>query len=857
MPTPPSRRLLLPLLAILGGVLLLTWLFLRADAVAPQSNFDYTLELRRLRQADAELNAAVLASRFGLLPDFDSLVTEGASLRQALAAAVRPPAFLPAGHRSKLLAKVQELQRLQERKAGLIDRFKRESSVLRNSLDYFPGAAERFLEANRAADQAELDRFVRRLLVFTRSPQADHVQELEAARLQLAAHIDRPGRDMGRENLLLHGRAIIERQPAVDRLTREILGLPTAAVQEELARIYAAGHDEALAAATRFRTLLYLSGLLLVAYLGLAFFRLETARRALAVAHGDLEERLEVQHRVEQTLRLYATVFTNAAEGMIICDERNRIAAVNPAFTTITGYSLDEAAGKTPSLLRSGRHDPGFYRQLWSQLQAENHWRGEIWNRRKNGEVFPEWLSISAVLDDQGIARNYIGIFSDVTERKAAEARIHHLAFHDALTGLPNRILLEDRLDQAILQSRRSNRRTAVLFLDLDRFKNINDSLGHNVGDILLVQVSARCAAVLRETDTICRQGGDEFVIVLPDLETDQDAAHVARKIVRGLDQPFVLGGHELTVTGSIGIALYPDDGRSASELLRNADTAMYRTKAEGRNGFQFYSADMNVVSLSDLLLESQLRGAIERGELLIDYQPKVDAASGRTTGFEALLRWNHPEQGLIPPARFIPVAEECGLIGAIGEWVLRSACGQVRSWLDAGLRALPVSVNISADQFAHQDLLKVVGEVLAASGIPAPLLELELTETLLMRNIDRATKILGQLRDMGVALAIDDFGTGYSSLSYLKQFPVRTLKVDQSFVADISETDETAKIAGAIIALAHGMDLQVIAEGVETEAQRRYLLAHGCDQFQGYLFSRPLSTAQATDWLAAQQNAA
>jgi diguanylate cyclase (GGDEF)-like protein/PAS domain S-box-containing protein len=851
LPSPPRRRhLALAAAALLAGIVLLTWLYLRADTVAPQSHFDYAQELRHLRQADAELNAAVLASRYGLLADFDPLVAQGQALRRSLAAAAQPPAFLAEADRSRVLARVEALRQLLAQKEDMIDRFKRESSVLRNSLDYFPGAAENFLEDYHAGRHERLDRYVRQLLVFTRNAEPERAQALEKTRQGLLAGSGRDRAGDAMANLLLHGRFIQERQPAVDRLTREILHLPTAAAQETLVQAYAEGHDRALTTATRYRTLLYASGLLLVGYLGLVFFRLEGARRALAAAHDDLAQQLDAQRRTEQTLRLYATVFTNAAEGMIICDQQNRIAAVNPAFTAITGYGLDDVAGKSPGVLRSGRHEPGFYHQMWSQLQSERLWRGEIWNRRRNGEVFPEWLSISAVLDDQGAVRNYIGIFSDVTERKAAEARIHHLAYHDALTGLPNRILLEDRLEQAILQSRRSGHRTAVLFLDLDRFKNINDTLGHKVGDILLVQVSARCADLLRETDTICRQGGDEFVIVLPDLESDQDAAHVARKIVRALAKPFLLSGHELTVTGSIGIALFPDDGRSASELLRNADAAMYRTKAEGRNGYQFYSADMNVISLSDLLLESQLRGAIGRDELVLDYQPKIDAASGAPRGFEALLRWQHPEQGLIPPARFIPLAEECGLIGAIGEWVLGTACSQLRNWMDAGLPALPMSVNISADQFAHQDVLAVVDKVLTRTGIPPALLELELTETLLMRNVDRATTVLSQLRQRGVGLAIDDFGTGYSSLSYLKQFPVHTLKVDKSFVADIAEADDTAKIAGAIIALAHGLDLQVIAEGVETEAQRRYLLEHGCDQFQGFLFSLPLSATQATAWL-------
>jgi diguanylate cyclase (GGDEF)-like protein/PAS domain S-box-containing protein len=851
-PAAASRRNWIALASITVAVMLLTWIFLRADAVSPQAHFDYSQQLRQLRQADTELNAAIVASRFDVLADFDPLVTEVEALRDLTARATSPPSFLHSEDREQIAARAAELQALEAQKAALIDRYKREISVLRNSLHYYPAAAANLLDRSDGRDSREFDRFNRRLQIFMRSPDPALGRQLEADRQQLAtAPAREPDASGNLDHLLRHAQVILARQSVVDDLTRGIMKIPTIEVEEDLARLYSAGHQHAMADAARFRILLYLAALLLVAYLAFYFHSLENTRRALATAHKDLGDRFAAQRQAEEKTHLYATVFTNACEGMIITDRDNRIAAVNPAFAAITGYSPEEVVGHKPQVLRSGQHDSNYYRQMWSQLGDQSQWRGEIWNRRKNGEVFPEWLSITVVRDDQGTPTNYIGIFSDVSERKEAEARIHHLAHHDALTDLPNRVLLQDRLDQAILLSRRSNRRTAVLFLDLDRFKNINDSLGHDIGDSLLVQVAERCASVMRETDTISRQGGDEFVIVLPDLEQSQDAAQVARKLTRVLDKPFMLGGHELTVTGSIGIALYPDDGQTASELLKNADAAMYRTKAEGRNGFQFYSADMNVVSLGDLLMESQLRGAIERGEMSLHFQPKVSATNNAAVGVEALLRWQHPQQGFIPPDRFIPVAEESGLIGPIGEWVIQTVCRQLRSWIDAGLRVVPVSVNISAHQFAHQDLVGVVDEALQANRLAAELLELELTETLLMHDVHRATLVLGQLRRMNIRLAIDDFGTGYSSLSYLKQFPVQVLKIDQSFVKDIGAGGEAVKIAGAIIALAHGMDLQVIAEGVETEVQRGYLASHGCDQFQGYLFGYPMPVAQTTEWLA------
>jgi len=853
MPSRAGNHLWFAVGAIPTVVVLLTWTFLRASAVSPQAHFEYSRQLVQLRQDDTELNAAVLASRFALLPDFDPLVKAVDALRQLTARAAEPPEFLSSQDRALVVAKATELSTLEKRKADLVDRYKREMSVLRNSLNYYPKAAADLLDKTDDSDSREFDSFNRRLQIFMRAPDAATGHQLEAERRQLVTITSlNHDADAPLNHLLRHAGIIISRQPVVDQLTRNILYLPTTETDDDLVRLYGAAHEHAMENSARFRVLLYVAALLLVGYVTFYLLSLEKTRRALATAHKDLGERFEAQRLAEERSRLYATVFTDASEGMVITDCDNVIAAVNPAFATITGYGPEEAVGQKPQLLHSGRHDNDFYRRMWTQLRAHDQWRGEIWNRRKNGEIFPEWLSITVVRDDRGDITNYIGIFSDVSERKEAEARIHHLAHHDALTDLPNRILLQDRLDQAILQSKRSNRRTAVLFLDLDRFKNINDSLGHDIGDSLLVQVAERCASVIRETDTISRQGGDEFVIVLPDLEQSQDAAHVARKVVRALDRPFMLAGHELSISASIGIALYPDDGQSASELLKNADAAMYRTKAEGRNGFQFYSADMNVVSLGDLLLESQLRGAIERQEMFVYFQPKVSSATGAAVGLEALLRWRHPRQGFIEPERFIPVAEESGLIGPIGEWVIATVFRQLRSWLDAGLRTLPVSINISAHQFAHQNLVKLIGEALTVNRLPAELIELELTESLLMQDIYRATQVLGQLRRMNVGLAIDDFGTGYSSLSYLKQFPVQVLKIDQSFVKDIAAGGEATNIAGAIIALAHGMELRVVAEGVETEIQRRYLAQHGCDEFQGYLFGQPMSADDTSRWLAA-----
>ena len=640
-----------------------------------------------------------------------------------------------------------------------------------------------------------------------------------------------------------------------DRLLRQLLALQTAREGERLVESYTDGYVASQTRMHRHRVLLVLAALALGAYLLLTALRLRAVSLTVSKAHADLQEHAAALGRAEAELRLYATVFTNASEGMLITDAHSRIIAANPAFSRITGYSPAEVAGRSPALLNSGRQDAGFYRRMWSTLASRGKWQGELWNRRRDGSIYPEWLSITAVPGEgegaDGQPCNYIGIFSDITERKEAEARILHLTHHDPLTNLPNRALLHDRLHQVVLQARRDRRGAAVLLLDLDRFKTINDTLGHDSGDGLLLQITERCRSVISETDTLARLSGDEFVFVLPDAGNPQDAAAIARRILDAVALPCQLGEHRITVTASIGIALYDQDGGSGSILLRNADAAMHRAKEAGRNGFEFYSAEMNTASLGQLLLENQLRGATERGELLLHYQPKVCARSGRLLGLEALLRWQHPELGMVAPGRFIPLAEETGLINAIGEWVLDEACRQQRAWLEAGLDVVPIAVNLSAQQLGQQNFVSRVASAIDAAGLAPSLIELELTETMLMRDIDRTIHTLVRLREMGVRLSIDDFGTGYSSLNYLRQFPVNALKIDRSFVSDIGSDGAEGKIAAAIVGMAHSLGLDAVAEGVESEAQRAFLQMHGCHQLQGFLIARPAPAREIERFLS------
>ena len=546
----------------------------------------------------------------------------------------------------------------------------------------------------------------------------------------------------------------------------------------------------------------------------------------------------------ESKLRLAARVISRSGEGIIISDAKGLIVEVNKAFETITGYSRADALGRNPNFLSSGRQDKEFYRRMWQTLHAEGFWQGEIWNRRKNNEIFPEWLSLSAIRDDGGEITHYVATFSDVTEAKANEARIQHMAHHDFLTGLPNRFLLTDRFKQVAAAAERNDTRYALLFIDLDRFKNVNDTLGHSIGDQLLRDVASRLGSIVRGTDTLSRQGGDEFLVLLGEVETPEAAAIVARKLMQVLGEPFLLDGHPITVTPSIGIAVSPEDGTDLDSLLKHADLAMYDAKQQGRNNYQFFRREMNARSLELLLMESDLRQALRKSEFELHYQPQISVSSGQPQGLEALLRWRHPERGLVSPADFIPMAEETGLILPIGQWVLNTACQQLANWRTNGWPELRVAVNLSAAQFRQQDLLTQVETALAAANLPADALELEVTESILMIDAEGTAKMLNALNAMGVTLAIDDFGTGYSSLAYLKRFSVSTLKVDRSFVNGIGIDGEDAAICSAIIGLARSLRLDVVAEGVETQAQYDWLAKAGCHIIQGYFTGRPAPAA-------------
>ncbi|MGR9086031.1 MAG: bifunctional diguanylate cyclase/phosphodiesterase [Gammaproteobacteria bacterium] len=573
-----------------------------------------------------------------------------------------------------------------------------------------------------------------------------------------------------------------------------------------------------------------------------------------AVMIGTIQD-ITANKQADAQLKLAAKVFDQSSEGFMITDAGLNIIRVNHAFTVITGYSEEEILGMNVCLLSSDRNNRDYYKNILDSLGTEDHWQGEIWNRRKNGEIYPELLNISVVRDRSGQITEYIGVFSDITPLKASQARLEFFAYHDPLTELPNRLQLFSSLQHGIDMARRENRKLALLMLDLDRFKDVNDSFGHTIGDQLLQLVAERLTRRLRNADTVARLGGDEFTVLLENIDHPENVARVAESIISDLREPLKFNQlGEFMIGVSIGISLFPQHGDTPEVLLQQADAALYQAKKTGGNQYAYFSDDLTRAARERIELESRLRQAIAKNELRVFYQPQVDIATDRIVGAESLLRWFDPKEGLIAPVRFIPIAEQTGLIMPIGEWVLQETCRQGRRWLDEGLPSLTLAVNVSPYQFRHREISGVVREVLNETRFPSDRLELELTESGLMEHQDHAVNLLNNLRSQGIRLAIDDFGTGYSSLAYLKCFPLDVLKIDKTFIDDIPHHQDDREIAATIVGIGHTLGFKVLAEGVEKPEQLSFLQMQGCDLYQGYLKSRPLPVEEFTELLRDQQ---
>jgi diguanylate cyclase (GGDEF)-like protein/PAS domain S-box-containing protein len=560
----------------------------------------------------------------------------------------------------------------------------------------------------------------------------------------------------------------------------------------------------------------------------------------------DIRDRKKSQKIIE----LSAGVFQNTNEGIVITDKNLKIQAVNPAFCQITGYTQSESIKQSALFLRSTYHNALFYKQIWRSIYKVGYWKGEMWSVRKNGELFPQWLNISTIKDSYGNIQNYIGIFSDITTMKQSELELEFLAHHDPLTKLPNRLLLQARIKQSIKRAKRENNKIAILFLDLDRFKEINDTFGHSYGDEILITVTNRFKATMREKDTIARIGGDEFVLLIEDIIEVADIEPILSKVLGIFDEEIVVNKQSFKLSASIGVALFPDDGANIEELIKNADTAMYKAKDSGRNTYRFYTEDMTQDLFSKMLLRKEISNAIINNEFILHFQPQVAIETQKVIGAEVLVRWNHPQMGLLYPDKFIPLAEQSKLIVPLGKNILEMACIQMKEWIDKGLIFGRISVNISAIQLQQSDLYESIVAILAQTNLAGSYLELEITESFMMENPKESINLFKRLRNLGITFAIDDFGTGYSSLNYLKQLPVDKLKIDRSFIMDIPEDREDIAITSTIIAISKSLELNVIAEGIETKKQHDFLRENGCFEGQGYYYSKPLNKDDFEDFL-------
>ena len=816
--------------AILAAVLLV-FLFIFTQPIDLRQHNALLNNFNELHSDEARLGETVLELNFSLSNNYDQINLIISHIRSTVKELKEGPA---AANLRKDIEFRQKLQVLDERlpiQVAALERFKSSNAVLKNSLIYLPRARDdmkRDLPPGTLAHEL-LDGLVEQVLLNRiRGGRIEHLDfdaTLNTVQNE-TAHL--PASFQNRlKHLLHHMRQIDQIERDMPALIQQLTKTYTETA--ELAEAYQHYYNRQQQSAATYRIFLLLFTLALLAYAILALIRIRQQSRSLKLA---------------------ASVFASASEGVMITDTNGTILDVNEAFTLVTGHSRESVLGRNPRLLQSGLQDHAFYQDLWSSVRETGLWQGEIWNRRKNGEIYPEWLTITTVKDSDGMVSNYVGIFSDSTKSRAAEKEIQHLAFYDPLTQLPNRRLLLDRLQQALASCTRSGKQGALLFIDLDNFKVINDTLGHDKGDLLLLHVAQRLTQSVRECDTVARLGGDEFVVILADisahkLEAAEQTETVGMKILRALNQPYQLTNHEYYGSSSIGATLFNNNQQSVDELFKQADIAMYQAKNEGRNALRFFDQQMQDVINESAVLEDELRKAIETSQFCLHYQIQVDE-SHRPLGAEVLIRWIKPGKGLIPPALFIPLAEESDLILPIGWWVLDTACAQIKAWENNELaRELVLAVNVSSKQLRQPDFVAQIASLVQHHAIEPKRLKLELTESMLLENIEHTVLTMTALKEIGVQISLDDFGTGYSSLQYLKRLPLNQLKIDQSFVRDIATDSNDKAIVRTIIVMAHSLNLEVIAEGVETEEQKQFLYDSNCTHYQGYLFSKPVPIAE------------
>jgi diguanylate cyclase (GGDEF)-like protein/PAS domain S-box-containing protein len=832
----------------------LTWLFVLAEDVAPEVHFAYTQKLRDLVELDARVDGQILANRLELVRNYDA-ITDYMRRVELLAREVRNvPYFLSAEDRRSIVAAADEVVAVSGRKAGMVDQFKRENAILRNSISFFPIATSAFLDTQLLSSlpgslRDPVGKYSREVLAFAHTPSQEGEARVLAARSELL-DLSRGGVQQHLiDNIVRHGDTIGKRLRALEALMTEISALGSSELLEKLTRDYADGHARAYRAAARYRMALYALAVLLTAFLAFLFFRLDLARISLAKANRELGDRYAAQLAIEKQLTLHATAFHSAHDGITLTDASGNILDVNPAFSRITGWERSEVIGRNPRVLKSGRHDREFYEAMWKSINDTDSWRGEIWNRNKYGEVYPELLSISAVRDSAGELTNYVAVFSDIGRLKAQETQLTQMAYYDPLTELPNRTLLADRLVQGIAQTRRTTSLMAICYLDLDGFKAINDTWGHEAGDTVLIETANRMRQIVRGGDTVARLGGDEFVLLLLGFANESECKEAINRLQARIALPMTILPEAVSISASIGVTLFPNDDEDPDTLLRHADQAMYRAKQAGKDCYQIFDAeqDRHTRSRHDHL--NRIRQALDDHEFILYYQPKVNMRLGTVTGAEALIRWNHPERGILAPSEFLPLINDDMMVKLIGDWVIEAVLFQMEIWHAEGLD-LTVSVNVASKQLQAPEFVEKLKAALFLHPRVAHLLEMEILETAALEDVAKTSRVIDECRALGVRFSLDDFGTGYSSLTYLKRLPAEVIKIDQSFVREILSDYNNLVIVQGVISLASAFQREIIAEGVETIEHGRLLIQLNCDHAQGYGISKPMPAESVVEWV-------
>lgn len=839
---------------VLGAALV--WVYEQAEAVDPAQHERYVLTLSRMQALDARMDSELLAARMGVVNHYDGLTQLHAEMALQVEVLRVLPGYLSEDAQRQLSSLVRGVQATQASKSGLVDLFKRHNAVLRNSVAYFPRAMHVFLhgresDALSASEREWVERFGRAVMVYALSPSEDGRQNCEAIAAELAKRPQHHSTAGGLVHLIQHGQQMVERIAALEGVRKQWVELGSGPLLDQLSTGYTHAHTAAVARAAVYRQGLYALALLVAAYLIGMFVVLERARQSLASAHAETATRLAAQLAAERQLKLHSTAFRHSHDGITLTDAMGNILDVNPAFSRITGWSRGEVLGRNPRVLRSGRHDKAFYEAMWNSIRYNGTWTGEIWNRNKYGEVFPELLSISAVHDDTGAVTNYVAVFSDIRRLKAQESQLTKLAYFDPLTELPNRTLLADKLGRGLAQAKRMHTQLAVCYLDLDGFKPVNDSWGHDVGDRVLVDVARRLRGALDAGDTVARIGGDEFVILMTGLGATEACLQSCQRVLDVVQLPLMVGTEAVQLTASMGVALFPQDDADADTLLRHADQAMYVAKQAGKNCFHLFDAELDRDARSHIDRMARVREALVADEMRLYYQPKVNMRTGQVAGMEALVRWQHPQTGLVPPADFLPLIEEDDLICELGDWVIETALDQMQSWRGHGV-CLPVSVNVAGRQLQSPDFVqKLTAALKRHPAVPAADLELEILETTGLEDVVKVSRVIAECHELGVTVALDDFGTGYSSLTYLKRLPVDTVKIDQSFVREMLSDPDNLAIVHSVTRLASSFDRELVAEGVESFEHGRMLMMLGCLVGQGYGVARPMPADQVQAWVA------